>query len=93
MAVLKMFTILDSKVEAFRSPFFCAHVGEAARMFERAANDKEIQIGQTPEDFSLFEVGEFDVATGVVTPIHPPKNHGLAVNYRKPSGALREVGA
>lgn len=61
--LLKIFTVYDCKAEAYLQPFYCKSKGEALRSFVEIANDKQSQIGKYPEDFTLFELGEFDDST------------------------------
>ena len=61
--LLKVFTVFDSKAEAYLQPFYGKSKGEAIRSFIEAANDKQSQIGKYPEDFTLFDLGEFDDST------------------------------
>jgi hypothetical protein len=57
---LFIYTVYDSKAECYLSPFYCKSKGEALRSFAEIANDKQSQIGKYPEDFTMFELGEFD---------------------------------
>lgn len=86
MAKLKIFSVRDSKTEVFLAPHFLAHTGQAIRSFTEAANNPDTQLCKYPSDFTLFELGEFDQETGVVTCYPHPNNLGQADNYkRKPS--------
>lgn len=58
--LLKVYTVYDSKAEAYLQPFYCKSKGEALRSFTEVCNDKNSQIGKYPEDFTMFELGEFD---------------------------------
>jgi hypothetical protein len=57
---LKICTVYDSKAECYLQPFYCKSKGEALRSFIEISNDSKSQIGKYPEDFTLFELGEFD---------------------------------
>jgi hypothetical protein len=72
-------SIRDSAADAYGRPFFLPSVGVAIRSFtdevNRAAEDN--QIYQHPEDFDLFELGEFDDVTGRFTLLDVPKQLAL----------------
>mgnify|MGYP000615718505 CR=1 FL=1 len=63
--IYRVYTIYDSKAELYCTPFYHRSKGGCLRMFQDMANDRNSQIGQHPEDFTLFEVGEFDDQTGM----------------------------
>lgn len=60
----KVFVVFDSKVEAYMTPFFCRSKGEALRSWETACNDGQSMMSKHPADYTLFESGEYDDATG-----------------------------
>lgn len=80
---LKVFTVYDSKVEAFLQPFFAESRGAALRMWQETVNNAQTSIHKYPEDFTLFEIGEYydDNARfeNHVTPI----SLGLALEFIK----------
>ena len=55
-----IYCLYDSKIEAYLQPFFMQSKGLAVRAFTDLANDPEHQFGTYPNEFSLFEVGEFN---------------------------------
>lgn len=69
---LKIFAIYDAKTEAYHQPFFLQTKGQAIRAFSDAANDPKTEFSRHPEDYTLFEIGEYDDQTGSV--------HNLTVN-------------
>lgn len=79
----KIFSVYDSKVNSYLNPFFTNHAGNALRDFERVANDIQTQVGQFPADFTLFEIGEFDTETGVISNYEAKKSLGLALEFVK----------
>lgn len=58
--LLKMFTVYDSKAEAYLPPFYLAASGQAVRTFADTANDPNHAFGKHPSDYTLFEIGVFD---------------------------------
>lgn len=65
--ILKVFSIYDSKAEAYLPPFCFAATGMAIRAFADMANDPNHQVGRHPEDYTLFELGVFDDEHGQYT--------------------------
>ncbi len=63
---MKMFAIHDSKAEAFNVPFSLPNEALAVREFTALVNSPDSQIGQFPEDYTLFEVGEYDTQSGKI---------------------------
>lgn len=68
---MKAFSIKDVKAEGFNTPFFQSTFGLAERAFKEACNDPQSQIAKNKEDFSLYYIGEFSNATGMITPAEP----------------------
>lgn len=77
-----IFAIYDSQVCAYLNPFVTSHPSLAKRSFQAVANDPSSQICHHPQDFTLFEVGEWDDETGVVKAYDRHINHGLASIYK-----------
>lgn len=63
----KLFTLHDVKAENYSAPTCHASTGQALRSFSDAVNAKEGILATHAEDFTLFEIGEFDTCTGVIT--------------------------
>lgn len=63
--MLKIFTVYDSKTEAYMQPQFMQSTGQALRAFEDAVNDDTHPFHKHAADFTLFELGTFDDQTGV----------------------------
>lgn len=71
---MKLFTIYDSAAKAFNDPFPLRHVNEAKRGFLGEINNPDSLIGKYPEDYALYECGEFNNNSGeFVTPDYPIK--------------------
>lgn len=56
----KCYSVFDSKVALYRSVMFFRNKGEAIRSFADAVANKDNLIGKYPEDFTLFEIAEWD---------------------------------
>jgi len=63
----KVYTVYDAKIEAYMNPFLMQTKGQAIRAFQDTINGKESQFSKHPEDFTLFEIGEYDDNKGHYT--------------------------
>lgn len=79
---LVIFSVHDSKAEAFVQPFFTPTVATGLRAFESSANDPDTMMCQHPGDYTLFELGTFEHDTAAITLHNTPINHGLAIAYK-----------
>lgn len=61
--LLKIFTVYDSKIEAYLPPFHERGSGAAIRAFESAVHQDGHQFNRHPADYTLFEIGVFDDST------------------------------
>jgi len=55
-----IFTIYDSKAQAYLTPFFMHQDGMALRVFADCINDNSHQFGKHPEDYILFNIGSWE---------------------------------
>lgn len=78
-----IFTIYDEKAQAYFPPFFLHQTAMAVRQFANMANDSNTTIGTNPEDYYLFEVGEFDDSDGSIEQYPTRKGLGCALEYVK----------
>ena len=63
----RIFTVYDSKVEAYMQPFFQKGLGQALRTFTDMVNNPEHPFHKHAEDYTLYELGTFDEVTGEIT--------------------------
>ncbi len=56
----KIFTIYDTKAEAYFPPFYLPQSSMAIRQFGDMVNDSNSSISKHPADYTLFELGEWD---------------------------------
>lgn len=61
---LKIFSIYDSKAQGYISPWCVPSTAFAVRIFSDDCNNPESAFWMHPEDYTLFELGSFDVETG-----------------------------
>ena len=83
---MKVFSVYDSKAGAYMTPFFADTNGLAVRMFSDICNDRETVYWKHPEDFTLFELGEwskfnsmFDLLQTPVPLVKASEVHGQAM--------------
>lgn len=82
-----LFSIYDSKAETFYKPIPDISVGSMLRNFQELSNDKNTVVGKHPEDFTLFQIGEWDDDKGEVIMLESKVSLGMAIQYvdSKPS--------
>jgi len=78
---MKIFSIYDSKAEAYLKPFFAVTRGVALRSFTTACQDESSDFHQYAGDYTLFEIGMFDERTGVLTPSDTHFSLGCAIEF------------
>lgn len=78
---LKIYAIYDSKVEAFMQPFFMQSKGAAIRAFTDLANDPSTTVGKHPEDYTLFELSDWDDSSAKFDPLSTPQSIGVGVEF------------
>ena len=52
-------SIYDTAVDAYMRPFVAQSPGEAVRMFVDETNREGTPLNAHPEDYALFQIGEF----------------------------------
>lgn len=80
---LKIFSVLDTKADAFQTPFFMPSTGMAVRAFKDLANDGQSLVSRHPGDFQLTCVGEFDDVTARLTSYDQVEKLGYAADYQE----------
>nr|WAE43897.1 MAG: nonstructural protein [Microviridae sp.] len=84
---LFIYSVYDSKVEAYLPPLFMKSKGEFLRSFAEAANDPKCNIGKYPADFTAFELGSFDDSNARVLSLPAPVSLGVAIEFKRPEGS------
>jgi len=79
----KLFSVKDNKAHSFGKVMQFKHEVEATRMLNRVTNDPNTQLSFTPEDYDLYELGEYDPSTGVITVLPQPKFIVGAISFKK----------
>jgi len=76
-----IFSIFDSKANYFLNPFVMQY-GAALRSFIHVANDASHDIGKHPEDYVLYQLGEFNPSDGSITLLSTPKSIASGLQMR-----------
>lgn len=63
----RMFIIYDKKAGIYNKPFFFVNEHVAQRAAQELIDNGDSQIAQHPEDFTMFEIGEYDDVEGKIT--------------------------
>lgn len=63
--IKQIFAILDHTAQMFSDPFFARNEAEACRIVEQTL-DRESTLSLYPEDFTLYHIGEYRCAEGVI---------------------------
>lgn len=78
----KIFSIYDGKAKIFNTPFFMATLGMAVRAFQDIAQDQNTMICRHPEDFTLYEIGEYEDGTAKLTEKIPMQLIAVASEFK-----------
>lgn len=73
---LNVYSIFDSKVQAFLPPFYMRTDGEARRATVSASMDPSQNFHVHAADYTLFCLGEFDDESGQITMLTAMRNIG-----------------
>lgn len=70
---LIMCSIFDSAVGNYSPPFCVRSLGLALRDFRSEASNKQSRIAASPQDYTLFVIGEFDDERGACFTLDAPR--------------------
>lgn len=84
--ILKIFSVFDSAAGFYGQPVFSKSKGEFLRSFVQASNDESCTIGAHPQDFTAFEVGEYDDVSCSFSFLPTPVSLGKAIEFVRPTG-------
>lgn len=80
---MKVFAVYDSKAAAYQQPFFAPNPAVACRMVERAVNDANTDFHRYAADYTLFEIGAYDDASGSLVAAEKQVNLGVLITFLK----------
>jgi len=91
--IIKMFSLYDSKAECFGPPFFIETTGQAVRALMDYVNNPETMVSRHPEDFVMYEIGEYDNQKGEVINKNPHVLVGMAADFsnRRKNGEVQKT--
>jgi hypothetical protein len=67
-----LFSIKDDVTGIFNATFHAINNESAIRAFSQISVQNNAEISFSPEDYTLYSVGDFDDSTGVITPFDNP---------------------
>lgn len=82
-----VYSIYDIKAKSFGMPFFQQNEEIAIRSFRDLTNDPESMTYRHPDDFTLFQLAEFDADTGIIVGLDQPKTIVNALEIQTPKAA------
>lgn len=71
MSSLKVFAVRDRAVDSFGQPIFSVAAGAVVRSFTDEIRKDGTEFNRHPDDYDLYELGEFEQSTGVFS-VHEP---------------------
>lgn len=78
--------IYDSKAELYGEPIVAVAVGQVVREFSDRVSDGKSDYSRHPEDYTLFQIGEYDDVEGKLRAIVPVSlGNGLILRTGGPS--------
>lgn len=80
--MLKVYSVFDSKANAWLLPFFAVNRAVAIRNFTTAASDGKTTFCRYPADFTLFEIGAWDPAAGAGEYFEVKVSLGTALEFK-----------
>ena len=81
----RIYTVYDSKAEAYMKPFFTTTKGLALRSFVDEANKPGTSLNTYPSDYTLFEIGMYDEQKGIITMHKAHETLGTALEHIRPN--------
>lgn len=79
--ILEAYVVHDAAVGAFNRPMFFRSRGEAIRSFEQAVRDPQSGFSSHERDYTFWQVGSFDDASGKFIVLEPERVCG-ALDFR-----------
>lgn len=82
--LLKVYAIKDSAIGAFQQPFFMQTKGQAVRTLQDSLLSSDSNLAKHPNDYTLFELAEYDDVKGKFIAHDTPISIGLVVEFMPP---------
>lgn len=77
----RLYSVYDSVAQVWGKPFPMKNKGEAIRGFAQACSDPQTSLYQNPEDYTLFEIGEWDDDKGNILMHDAKVSCGVAIEF------------
>lgn len=89
----KVCSIYDSKADAWMRPFVAQSTNAAIRSFgdEVNSSSRDSMVAAHPEDYCLYELGEWDERDGKLEVYSSPRSLGLGVNFKRDAQVVKAV--
>lgn len=71
--LLGAYSVYDECTETYGTPFFVVNDKTAERAFFQLWTDPNSTVFQSPKDFSLYYIGQFDDSDGAITKSSNPR--------------------
>lgn len=81
--IYKVFSVYDSKANAYLQPIFSPNAGDVERAIRDHANDPKHNFYKYAEDFTLFMIGTFDVVKGEFVTLPAKVSLGNCLEFKK----------
>lgn len=78
---MQVYTIFDSKTEAYIQPFFMQTTAQAKREFIDMVNDGKSAFNKHPEDYILFELGSYENVNAKFKMLDAPVSIGVGSEF------------
>lgn len=79
--LLQIFTVYDSKAEAFITPFFMQNIPTAVRVFGDMVNSHDHAFAKHPEDYTLYHLGSYDDDNGNFNLMESKSSLGVGIQF------------
>ena len=83
---MKIYAVFDDKARVYGTPQFMLTDGIAIRTLADVVKEPSSMIAKHPEDFSMYELGSYDEASGKITAHENPVFLIRAVSLIEESG-------
>jgi hypothetical protein len=83
MQKVNVYSVRDAKAEVYNQPYCLKNHALAIRSFQEHCENPQTEWHKYPEDFTLFQIGEYHTETGKLTPLDSPVQIAQAVDFNK----------
>lgn len=80
---IKICAVRDRAIDEFGQPIFVRAIGQAIRSFTDEINREGSEMGQHPEDYDLYEIGDWNGASGAITTPTTPRMLAIGKDVKR----------